>query len=383
MRSPVAMVAIVTAALAATACTPAGPATPSVSAVASATPVASGATAPDRSPGPSTPGPSLPAPSFPAGSIDAPAVVATGLDAPWSIAFTETGAAIVSERDTAMIVELLEGEAVPIAQIAGVAHGGEGGLLGIAVGDGHLYAAITTADDNRVLRVPLSGEPGALVLGQPETVVEGLPAAGNHNGGRLGFGPDGMLYVTTGDAGRPGTAQDPASLAGKILRLEPDGAIPADNPFPGSPVYSLGHRNPQGIAWADDGSLWATEFGQNTWDELNRIEPGGNYGWPIVEGAAGDPRFADPVQQWSPSEASPSGMAHADGRLWIANLRGRSLREVDLASPGESTVHWLAEHGRMRDVVVAPDGALWALTNNTDGRGDPVEGDDRILAFRP
>lgn len=374
MRSAAATVVIVAFALGAAACAPAGPVPPTVSTLASATPTGRAGAAPDPSPA---------VPSFEAGSLDAPAVVATGLDAPWSIAFTEDGAAIVSERDTATIAELVGGQAVPIAQIAGVAHGGEGGLLGIAVGGGHLYAAITTADDNRVLRVPLSGEPGALVLGQPETVIEGLPAAGNHNGGRLGFGPDGMLYVTTGDASRPSTAQDPASLAGKILRLEPDGAIPADNPIPGSPVYSLGHRNPQGLAWADDGSLWATEFGQDTWDELNRIEPGANYGWPIVEGMAGDPRFADPVQQWSPSEASPSGMAHADGRLWIANLRGQSLREVDLASPGESTVRWLAEHGRMRDVVLAPDGALWVLTNNTDGRGDPGEGDDRILAFRP
>jgi glucose/arabinose dehydrogenase len=371
MRSTAATAAIVAVALAVTSCAPADPPTPTVSVIASAAPSGS-ATASS---------PSSAAPD--AGSIEAPAVVATGLDAPWSIAFTDSGAAVVAERDTATIVELVDGQARPLAQIGGVAHGGEGGLLGLAIGDGHLYAAITTADDNRVLRMPLSGEPGSLVLGEPETVVEGLPAAGNHNGGRLAFGPDGMLYVTTGDAGQPATAQDPASLGGKILRLEPDGAIPADNPFPDSPVYSLGHRNPQGIAWTADGTLWATEFGQDTWDELNRIEPGENYGWPIVEGSAGDPRFADPMQQWPPSEASPSGMAHADGRLWIANLRGQSLREVDPRSPGESTVHWLAEHGRMRDVVETPDGALWVLTNNTDGRGDPREGDDRILAFRP
>ncbi len=356
------------ATLAVAGCAPAEPETPSISAIATAAP-----TAPGASPAP-----------FEAGSLDAPAVVATGLDAPWSVAFTETGAALVSERDTGTILELSpRGAATPVAQLAGVAHGGEGGLLGIAVGAGHLYAYITTADDNRVLRATITGDPGGLVLGQPETVLEGLPAAGNHNGGRIAFGPDGMLYVTAGDAGQPSRAQDPSSLAGKILRLEPDGAIPDDNPTPGSPVYSLGHRNPQGIAWADDGSLWATEFGQDTWDELNRIEPGANYGWPVVEGAAGDARFTDPVQQWAPSAASPSGMAHADGRLWIANLRGQSLREVALATPGDATVHWSAAHGRLRDVVRAPDGALWVLTSNTDGRGGPAEGDDRILAFQP
>lgn len=374
MRTPAAHAAAlaVAVALAATACAPAGPATPSFSRIASGEPTGSGASAPPP-----------PAPSFGAGSLDAPAVIATSLEAPWSIAFTDSGAVLVSERDSGSILELDGRGATPIAQLAGVDHGGEGGLLGLAVGDGHLYAYVTTADDNRVTRATLTGEPGVLVIGQPQTVLEGIPAAGNHNGGRIAFGPDGMLYVTTGDAGQPGSAQDPSSLAGKILRLEPDGSIPADNPFPGSAVYSLGHRNPQGIAWADDGSLWATEFGQDTWDELNRIEPGENYGWPTVEGAAGDPRFTDPVQQWSPSEASPSGMAHADGRLWIANLRGQSLREVDLDSPGESTVHWLAEHGRMRDVVLAPDGALWVLTSNTDGRGDPADDDDRILPFRP
>ena len=354
-------------ALTATACAPAERATPSFSPIATSAP-----TEPE------------PSAAFDRGSLEAPAEIATGLEAPWSIAFTDTGAALVSERDSATILELAPGGgSTAIVQVAGAAPRGEGGLLGIAVGDGHLYAYVTTAEDNRVLRTTVSGDPGSLVFGELETVLEGLPAAGNHNGGRIAFGPDGMLYVTTGDAGEPSRAQDPESLAGKILRLEPDGSIPADNPIPGSAVYSLGHRNPQGLAWDDDGALWATEFGQDTWDELNRIEPGSNYGWPTVEGIAGDERFADPVQQWPPSEASPSGMAHADGRLWIANLRGESMREVDLGSPAESTVHWLGRFGRMRDVVAAPDGALWALTSSTDGRGSPAEGDDRILAFAP
>ncbi|UOW00178.1 PQQ-dependent sugar dehydrogenase [Agrococcus sp. SCSIO52902] len=334
--------------------------------------------------GPTASGPAPSAASVDPGTLDQPAVHATGLRAPWSIAFVDATTALVSERDSATVVEVsADGSLEPLAQVAGTMAGGEGGLLGLAVHDGYLYACTTTADDNRVLRAPLSGEPGALRLGQPEVVLEGLPRAANHNGGRIAFGPDGMLYVTAGDASRPDAAQDPSSLAGKILRVEPDGAIPADNPFPGSPVYSLGHRNPQGLAWDDEGAMYATEFGQSTWDELNRIEAGANYGWPVVEGAAGDARFVDPLQQWHPSEASPSGMAYADGSLWIANLRGQSLRQVDLADPSRSTVHWLAEHGRMRDVVLAPDGALWALTGNTDGRGAPAEGDDRILVFVP
>jgi glucose/arabinose dehydrogenase len=214
-------------------------------------------------------------------------------------------------------------------------------------------------------------------------VLEGIPAAGHHNGGRLAFGPDGMLYATAGDAGDTASAQDRDSLAGSILRMEPDGTVPRDNPFDGSPVYSYGHRNPQGLAWDSDGTLYASEFGQDTWDELNVIEPGGDYGWPEVEGIADDDRFIDPVQQWEPADASPSGIAVTDDSIWIANLRGARLTEVPLDDLGDSTEHLVEEHGRLRDVVVAPDDTLWVLTNNTDGRGDPGPGDDRILRFAP
>lgn len=322
--------------------------------------------------------------SSPRGTLESPATLATGLESPWSIALLPGGGALVSERDTARIVEVRpDGSAAPVAEIEGVVPRGEGGLLGIAVRDEHLYWYATRADGNAILRATLEGSPGARELGEPEELLTGIPAAGNHNGGRIAFGPDGMLYATTGDAGVPARAQDAASLAGKILRLEPDGSVPADNPDPGSPVYTLGHRNPQGLAWSDDGALFATEFGQDTWDELNAIEAGANYGWPLVEGAAGDRRFVDPVQQWSPAEASPSGMAFADGALWIANLRGQSLRRVPLDDLATSSVHWQGEYGRMRDVTAAPDGSFWALTGSTDGRGRPAEGDDRILVFAP
>ncbi|GAA4769220.1 PQQ-dependent sugar dehydrogenase [Citricoccus nitrophenolicus] len=310
-------------------------------------------------------------------------VVASGLEAPWSVAFHE-GVPLVSERDSARILELdASGAAREVATVEDVAPRGEGGLLGLAVHEGFLYAYLTAGDENRVERYPLTGGPGALELGEAETVLDGLPAAGIHNGGRIAFGPDGMLYATTGDAGGGRDAQDLDSLAGKILRLTPEGGVPPDNPFEGSPVYSYGHRNPQGIAWDDEGTLYASEFGQNTWDELNVIEAGANYGWPEVEGIAGREGFVDPVQQWAPAEASPSGIAVTEGTIHIANLRGERLLEVPLDALGESSERLVGQQGRLRDVAVAPDGSLWVLTNNTDGRGDPGPDDDRILRLDP
>jgi len=314
----------------------------------------------------------------PAGSVEV-STLATGLEAPWSLALVD-GTALVSERDSGRILELDAGGGQrEVGTVEGVRARGEGGLLGIAVHDDHLYAYSTGADENRLQRFELTGEPGAHGLGEAETLLDGIEAASFHNGGRIAFGPDGMLYVTVGDAGDAQAAQDPDSLPGTILRLTPEGEVPSDNPFEGSPVHSYGHRNPQGLAWDEDGTLYAAEFGQDTWDELNVIEAGGNYGWPEVEGAAGDDRFIDPVQQWEPSEASPSGMAAADGSLWIANLRGQRLREVPLEDLSSSAEHLVGEHGRLRDVAVGEDGALRVLTNNTDGRGDPGPEDDRVL----
>lgn len=319
-----------------------------------------------------------------------PRVVASGLTSPWSVVPLPgaPGEALVSERDTGRVLHLAaDGAVTPVGTVPGVAHGGEGGLLGLALlaadapeadGTRWLYAYLTTASDNRIVRMPL---PDSLALGAPETVLTGLERAGNHNGGRIAFGPDGMLYATVGDAGRPELAQDPRSPNGKILRMTPRGEAPDDNPFPGSLVYSLGHRNPQGIAWDESGTMYASEFGQNTWDELNVIEPGGNYGWPEVEGIAGEQGYIDPVQQWEPGEASPSGIAVHAGSIWIANLRGESLREVPLADLTASTRHYVGEYGRIRDAVLSPDGHLWMVTNNTDGRGDPGPGDDRILSI--
>ncbi|KRC60837.1 hypothetical protein ASE14_07660 [Agromyces sp. Root81] len=349
---------------------------------------------PTPTPLPSTPAPSTPPPATPVPPppvlqpSGSPEPIAAGLDAPWSILVLPSGGVLVSERDRGDIVEVLpDGSLRPAGSVPGVAAGGEGGLLGLAFlpGDGErpdrVYAYHTAESDNRVVRMPLTGAPGSLALGPPEAVLTGIPRGGsNHNGGRIAFGPDGLLYITSGDAGNRDAAQDPASLSGKILRVTADGAAAPGSPF-GNAVWSLGHRNPQGIAWDANGQLWAAEFGQNNWDELNRISRGANYGWPIVEGVAGDPRFIDPVVQWSTSESSPSGLAVIGDTLFLAALRGERLWTIAPATTGGElgTTPWFTgELGRIRDVAAAPDGSLWLLSNNTDGRGSPSEGDDRL-----
>lgn len=316
-------------------------------------------------------------PTPPAGG---PSVLASGLQAPWAITF-HGSTPLISERGSARILALdSNGSLSTIATIAGVNGGGEGGLLGITVRDGYLYAYFTAGSENRIQRYPLSGQGVNTRLGAAETVLSGIPAQNVHNGGRLAFGPDGMLYATTGDAATASRAQDLNSLAGKILRMTADGRVPADNPFPSSYVYSYGHRNVQGLAWAADGTLYASEFGQDTWDELNQIKAGGNYGWPAAEGKVSNASYIDPVQQWPTSTASPSGITISGGNIYIANLRGERLRKVPLTAIATSTEFYLRQYGRLRDVVTSPDGRLYILTNNTDGRGTPQAGDDRIIS---
>ncbi|TFD86458.1 PQQ-dependent sugar dehydrogenase [Cryobacterium lactosi] len=342
-------------------------------------------------PSASTTTPAQPTPEASAPATDAvpvrpsgePVVIAEGLDAPWSILRLPGGATLISERDTALVRELLpDGSLRDAATVADVDPNGEGGLLGLAylppsgADGGWVYAYFTAASDNRIVRMPLTGTAGSIGLGAPEQVLSGIPAAGNHNGGRIGFGPDGLLYATAGDAGDTDNAQDLGSLGGKILRMTPTGEVPADNPF-GNLVYSYGHRNPQGIAWDSSGQLWVSEFGQNTWDELNLITAGGNYGWPLAEGSDGGSGFTDPVRQWSTGEASPSGLAIVNDTVFMAALRGERLWRID---PSTGTVDgWFVNSfGRLRDVVSGPDGTLWFVSNNTDGRGTPAPGDDRL-----
>lgn len=337
------------------------------------------------------PAPTGSGPVAPTGETE---VLATGLEAPWSI-LPLGDSTLISYRDTGQIMELtIAGDLREVAVVPGVEAQGEGGLLGLASRNADetnwIYAYLTTDTDNRVIRMPLGGELGSLTFGEAEVVLAGLEKAGNHNGGRIAFGPDGMLYVTVGDAGDAGNAQDPSSLNGKILRITPTGEVPQDNPF-ASPVYSLGHRNPQGIAWGEDGRMWASEFGQNTWDELNIIEPGSNYGWPIVEGHGGNADYVDPAFQWATSDASPSGLTVVDNTLFMAALRGQKLWSIlDGVHVPEGSVglegvisaqpYFDGEFGRIRDVVPGPDGTLWMITNNTDGRGNPIPDDDRLIS---
>ena len=322
---------------------------------------------------------------------DDPEVIASGLEAPWSVVFVGD-TPLVSERDSGRLLEISsDGDAREVARLDEVEATGEAGLHGLAVRDDELYAFYAAGDENRIERFDLLGEAGSLSLGEPETVLDGLPTGSFHNGGRLAFGPDGMLYATLGDTGDRDSAQDRQALSGKILRMSPDGEVPEDNPFDDSLVFTMGHRNPQGIAWDEEGTMYASEFGQDTWDELNVIEAGGNYGWPEVEGIAteggagegGSDDFTDPVQQWPPSEASPSGMAVTDQSIVIAGLRGQRLHEVALDDLSTSEELWAGEHGRLRDVARAPDGSLVVATNNTDGRGEPGPDDDRLLRFVP
>jgi len=314
------------------------------------------------------------------------ATLASGLVAPWSVVPLDGGGALISQRDDGAVLELTpDGELRAVGTVPGVVSGGESGLHGLALLDTAagttLYAYFGAADDNRVARMPLLGAAGAFELGEAEVLLDGIPKAGNHDGGRIAFGPDGYLYVTTGDAGLREAAQDRDALGGKILRLTPDGDAAPGNPW-GTPVWSMGHRNVQGIAWTADGTLWASEFGQNTWDELNRIEPGANYGWPVVEGAAQRDGYVDPVAQWPTSEASPSGLAAVGATLFLAGLRGERLWQVDTADgavSGEPVAAFTGEFGRLRDVIALPDRSLWVLTNNTDGRGEPGPQDDLLL----
>lgn len=319
-------------------------------------------------------------PVQPAGT---PTIIATDLSVPWSLLRLPSGSTLVSERDTALVKEIMaDGTVNVVGQIPGVVPGGEGGLLGIEYANGLLYAYFTASGDNRIARFNLFGGVGHYSIGAGDVILSGLLKAGSHNGGRIKLGPDGKLYATVGDARDLDAPQDLASPNGKILRLELNGTIPADNPFHGSYVYSLGHRNPQGLAWDADGQLWAAEFGQNTWDEFNRIVPGGNYGWPVVEGVAGDSRYIDPIAQWDTDDASPSGLTFVDDTFFLAALRGQRLWAIYPSGSPASTVPWfVGEYGRLRDVIPGPDGTLWAITNNTSN-GTPREGDDKILQIQ-
>jgi glucose/arabinose dehydrogenase len=339
------------------------------------------------------------------GVPDVVATVASGLATPWGIDFLPDGRGVVTERDSGRVLVVTppkvggngtttkdEGTVVEVGTIPETAPGGEAGLLGVAVSpsfasDGLVYFYVCTRDDNRVVRAKLSGDE----LGPVEPVLTGIPNGRIHDGGRLAFGPDGFLYVSTGETGDDQLARDRKSYAGKILRITADGQPAPGNPF-GDAVWSWGHRNVQGLAWDDKGLLWASEFGDAEADELNRIVPGEDYGWPVVEGTGGPAKYTQPLLTWSPDEASPSGLAYAGTYLWMAALNGERLWRIKVADGqvSDPTAYFAGdekgaagEYGRLRTVVRAPDGRLWLSTSNKDGRGTPGADDDRILLIEP
>ncbi|WP_329311927.1 PQQ-dependent sugar dehydrogenase [Streptomyces sp. NBC_01262] len=357
---------------------PLGTRTPTSSAPASSAPSASQSSVPAESAAPAT------------GSATVTGTVATGLDTPWGVALLPEGDLLVASRDTGGITRVASktGRKTVVGTVPGVSSGGEGGLLGLTLSpdfatDHLVYAYFTTESDNRVVRMLYDADrPTGEQLGAPDTILRGIPHGAIHNGGRIAFGPDGMLYAGTGESGDRGIAQDRKSLGGKILRMTADGEPAPGNPFAGSVVYSYGHRNVQGLAWDSQGRLWASEFGQDTWDELNLVEPGKNYGWPVVEGIGHRSGYVDPVAVWHTDDASPSGIAYAGGSIWMASLKGARLWRIPLAgrkAAAPPQAFFVNRYGRLRTVVADEDGSLLLTTSNTDGRGNPRSGDDRIL----
>jgi len=305
--------------------------------------------------------------------------VASDLEAPWGLVPLKDGSFLISERDTRKIIRVRGGSTSEIRTIDEADPAGEGGLLGLAITEDErtVFAYYTAANDNRIVSMSWNGRN----LGAPKVILDDIPKGFVHNGGRMVVGPDGYLYVGTGESGSGRLSQDRDSLGGKILKLRTDGRPAPGNPFDNE-VFSYGHRNVQGLAFDDDGRLWASEFGQQAWDELNLIREGANYGWPEVEGSGRARGMTNPKVVWRTREASPSGLAYWQGDLWMAGLRGERLWQIPLdgTDTDDPIAHFRGDYGRLRTVEVAIDRNSLLLSNsNTDGRGDPSGDDDRLF----
>ncbi|MEU7901848.1 PQQ-dependent sugar dehydrogenase [Actinoplanes sp. NPDC049118] len=336
--------------------------------------------------------PNLPTPSVSAGPDSAEeraaavTVLAKGLEVPWGLAFLPDGGALVTERDTARILRVGPGsdaEGLKVTEVQRLSEpepGGDGGLLGIAVSpkyaqDGTVFVYYSTAKDNRVAKLKLKGK--------PQPILTGIPRSRNDNGGQLAFGPDGFLYVTTGDGTAGASAQNPKSLGGKILRITTAGKPAPGNPVKDSPVWSSGHRNVQGIAWDAGKKMYASESGQRTNGELNVIQKGKNYGWPKIDGKGSDAKFINPLVSWPIEDSYCSGVATLESMIATACLQGQRLWMVDVTGNGTllGRPHELlaGEYGRLRGLIAAPDGSLWVTTSNQEEGGEPGPDDDMII----
>ncbi len=329
--------------------------------------------------------------------MSAATVIAQNLEIPWAIAFLPDKRMLVTERPGRVRIVNMNGaiRPVPAATISvNVQADGEGGLLGIALHPNfdqnhyvYLYYTYKSGNGqtlNRVVRMKFQNDR----LTNEEIIVDKIPGAIYHNGGRIKFGPGGLLYITTGDAGNSSQAQDTNSLAGKILRVTDEGKKAPGNPFDNL-IYSYGHRNPQGIAWSANGQLWETEHGRSNptgYDEVNLIESGKNYGWEIIQGDQTKAGMETPKRNSGPTTTwAPSGVAFVGNSLFFAGLKGQTLYEAIIQNDKliELKEHLVGEYGRLREVIVGPDGMLYITTSNRDGRGNPSANDDKIIRVNP
>lgn len=337
--------------------------------------------------------------SIPKHSEDMPAetLIAENLDTPWALAMLPDGKFLVTERfgRVTRIDPSGADNPVVVGTLSKVREAGEGGLLGIALHPDfssnravylyYTYSAFGDNTFNRVVRMRLIGNK----LEEEQVIIDRIPGGVNHNGGRIAFGPDGYLYIGTGDAQNPTQAQLMSALEGKILRVTDEGKIPPDNPF-NDPVYSYGHRNVQGITWDESGTLWATEHGrsgvQTGMDELNKIVKGKNYGWPTIEGDETHAGMVAPAVNSGPNDTwAPSGAAFVNNAVYFSGLRGKALYKATIKNGRVTQVDKLlnGKYGRIREVIKAPDGMLYITTSNKDGRGIPQSGDDKIIRINP
>ncbi|WP_139892692.1 MULTISPECIES: sorbosone dehydrogenase family protein [unclassified Bacillus (in: firmicutes)] len=327
-------------------------------------------------------------------------VVAEGLNVPWEMVIADDGRIFFTERP-GQIREIRNGKVreEPLLSLpAPFISEGEGGLLGLALDPdfqtNHFMYTYHSYEDNgeiknRILRLVVGDNQARI----DKVILDGIVGDTNHNGGRIKIGPDGMLYITAGDRYEPDLAQDKTSMGGKIFRIHLDGSIPDDNPIEGSPVYSYGHRNPQGLAWHPvTGDLFSSEHGQSAHDEINLIEAGKNYGWPIIQGDEAKEGMETPIAHSATETWAPSGMTFVSKGEWknqllIANLRGVQVLKVELDESGKQVKSieslFKDQYGRIRNIIEAPDGTLYMMTNNRDGRGNPSDKDDRIIRLIP